>query len=121
MNLAFLIYIAEVLANINALAWLVFFVGVVWLVVRGMFNYLSTEPIPQSKFFVPMLVAAALIGSFTPKKETIYMMVGAQLMQDVAATPEAARISDRLLTLIEVKLDEAIDQARTEPESTEEE
>ena len=53
-----------------------------------------------------VLLIAALFLVFLPSKKTMYLMVGAYAVERVVETPEAKEFGDKLLKIVNNKLDE---------------
>lgn len=63
------------------------------------------------KIFAPLFFVVAIIGILLPSEKTAYVMVGAYTAQKVAENPEVQKLSGKVLTIIENKLDSYIDEA----------
>lgn len=77
----------------------------------------STKWIDVKKFCKNCMIAIVVISSavvFIPNEKTAYVMVGAYATQKIAQSPETKVISEKVLKVIENKLDEYI----TEPKPT---
>jgi len=120
MSISLLIYLASVSGNLGAALGVIGFIGFgafgLFKGVAFVASKMEDDTVPNIPSW-PIWVFASmiLVSAFLPNKETIYMMAGAAIIEDIAETPEAARIGDRLITLIEGKLDQAIGELPAEP------
>jgi len=118
MNYAMLIYWASVLDGVKGS-----FIGIVILCAIGFimtgigslvvsFEYDSLnnakKPMAWCRNFAIGMFAALIANSFIPSERTMYLMMGAQLVQDVARNPRVQNVGDRVIALVEHKLDQAI-------------
>lgn len=113
MSISLLIYLASVSGNLGTTMSVIGFVGLFIVIATKGAAFLATQmdesPVPKIPSWpLWMFGAMVFIASFLPNKETIYMMAGAAIVEDIAESPEAARIGDRLIILLESKLDQAI-------------
>lgn len=63
------------------------------------------------KFSIPVLFVASILAIILPSEKTAYIMVGAYTAQKVAENPEVQKLSGKVLTIIENKLDTYVDEA----------
>jgi hypothetical protein len=63
------------------------------------------------KISVPAFFIAATLGLLLPSEKTAYIMVGAYTAQRVAENPEVQKLSGKVLTIIENKLDTYVNEA----------
>ena len=63
------------------------------------------------KFSVPIFFMVSIISILLPSEKTAYIMVGAYTAQKVAENPEVQKLSGKVLTIIENKLDTYVDEA----------
>lgn len=63
------------------------------------------------KISVPSFFLAVTIAMLLPSEKTAYIMVGAYTAQKVAENPEVQKLSGKVLTIIENKLDTYVDEA----------
>lgn len=68
------------------------------------------------KVCVVVFLCIALLRVIIPSEKTMYLMVGAYTAQKVAENPDVQRISGKVITVIEKKLDEYVDDATKEVE-----
>lgn len=63
----------------------------------------------NTKRFATLAVTLFCLVFFIPSERTMYVMAGAYAAQQVAENPNVQRLSGKVLTVIEGKLDEIID------------
>lgn len=63
------------------------------------------------KFSIPIFFVVSIISILLPSEKTAYIMVGAYTAQKVAENPEVQKLSGKVLTIIENKLDTYVDEA----------
>lgn len=121
MDYAFLIYLASTLGNVTTFLAIL---SVVALVATGIgvlmlfaakiageadHNEDFDKQFKTMKGWFKTAFVVALLSCFIPGERIIYMMVGASIVQDVVEDPRTAGITDRVVRLIEQKLDEELD------------
>lgn len=119
-DFTWLVYLAEVLPRFGALAyWMVLACIILALV---LFICKVDSDIKGIKTLRPAAIAFAMVPVFTsigiliPSTKTIYLMAGAEVVTDVAQTPEVQKVR----TILNSKLDEYLAETE-EPEPEEEE
>ena len=107
MSLAFIIYLAGIVKDVCAL---LFITAVVLLIIYFWLNDwlessrdTNTKP-PKSLAITGFLVL--LIVALTPNKETLYTMVAAHTVQDIATSPEVQKLAGKSLEVINKAMDE---------------
>lgn len=126
MSWSLLIYLASVSGNLGAgltAFWVIG--GIALLIVNIMFAIVDGDNGRVVKFRGPGwaigIAIALFLSVFVPSERTFYMMVGAGMVQEMAQSPEASRISERVIRLIETKLDATIEDLQEEATPTQEE
>lgn len=115
MELALLVYSVSLLDGILTFLTFASIVVALGLVASGigcLEGYGDTEK--PKLWFKRSLIALFIIvfvSTFIPNERTAYMMVAAYATQRIAETPEAKETGDKVLTLINGKLDQLILEA----------
>lgn len=107
MSLAFIIYLAGIVKDVCAL---LFITAVVLLIIYFWLNDwlessrdTNTKP-PKSLAITGFLVL--LIVALTPNKETLYTMVAAHTVQDIATSPKVQELAGKSLEVVNKAMDE---------------
>lgn len=120
MELALLVYGVSLLDGVHNFLGLVSLVVGLGLIASGIGAIESygdtTKPKLWFKRCLVTLFTVGLITTFIPNQRTAYIMVAAYATQKIAQTPEAKVTGDKVLTLINSKLDQLIQEA-DEPKS----
>ena len=116
MELAILVYaisFLESLLNFCAAIWAAAFLVMLASGITILEGYRDTSmPIKWFKRGAIALVAASFIGALIPSERTSYMMVAAYATQKVGENPQTRETGEKVLQLINAKLDELILEAR---------
>lgn len=116
MSAMWIIYLADVVGGLTALFGVF---GMLILVLQcfafPIFNDIcDSYKEGQAKAFglikiaTPSALFMLLLAVFIPSKQTIYMMAAAKVGQDIVEAPATKEISDKVLKLINQKLDEQL-------------
>ena len=135
MDLALLVYGISLLSKISVFFAAMTFIGIAVLVVsliyRGAELSINTwddqqrvkwkqERIPGTMKIVWTSATVALVfcvlGIFVPSEKTAYTMVGAYAAQKVAEDPKVQDMSNKVLTIINQKLDHYVEEGLAEAE-----
>ena len=115
MELALLVYGVSLLDGLLNFLWLVAIVTSLALIGSGiviMEGYGDTSNYKLwFKRCLVALFAVGFISALIPNQRTAYIMVAAYATQKIAQTPEARLTGDKVLTLINSKLDQLIEEA----------
>lgn len=117
MELALLVWIISMLNGFTGLAivGVTAFIGLS-VIIGITFCEVGDKYYKNLKWSVPGAVICALIAIAIPSEKTAYTMVGAYAAQKVAEDPKVRDMSGKVLTLIEQKLDNYIDEGLKEAE-----
>lgn len=115
MELALLVYSISLLEGLRTFLVVAGFAAVMGTVVSGALTLEAYDDTTKTKlWFKRSIIALAVVG-FTgvlvPSERTAYIMVAAYATQKVAETPEVKETGDKVLTLINSKLDQLILEA----------
>lgn len=135
MDLALLVYGISLLHKISIFFAVLMFIGIatciIALIYRGAELSINTwddqqrvkwkqERIPGTMKVVwtsaTVAIVFCLLGIFVPSEKTAYTMVGAYAAQKVAEDPKVHDISNKVLTIINQKLDHYVDEGLAEAE-----
>ncbi len=120
--LIFILWIADVVHGLSAVLFVGGILGGIVRIVLG-FSEAEAEAIRRRsksdglderiarKGFLQAFVfggLCVLTAVLLPSKQTIYMMAGASMVQDLAATPEVTETARKVNTILQGKLDEMI-------------
>ena len=100
MSLPLLIYLAGVS---TALQVILFLLGAAFLAIAGIFW------IEKYENYLRLFASAAVclfLFVFIPDSKTIYLMAGAKYSTEIAQSPEAKEIGNKILKVLNQKLDE---------------
>lgn len=115
MELALLVYGVSLLDGVHNFLGLVSLVVGFGLIASGIGAIESygdtTKPKLWFKRCLVTLFTVGLITTFIPNQRTAYIMVAAYATQKIAQSPEARVTGDKVLTLINSKLDQLIQEA----------
>lgn len=111
MDLAILVYAISILKPLSIIFTFMIIISMMMLFITLMF-YMSdyyikdTTFISTRRYCITGLFIAAIGVIFIPSERTAYMMVGAYAAQKIATDPTVARINEKVVKLIERKIDE---------------
>lgn len=113
MDLAILVYVISVLSDLKTvLALLMGAAGI--LLVLSIVVYVYSPPsdekeeakaLKRVKMFAASIVMFMFVQILIPTEKTAYTMVGAYAAQQVAENPRVQQMSEKVLKIIEAKLD----------------
>lgn len=121
-----LIYAASVLDDLNDVLILFSIMCLIAWLFYG-FNYLESKSFPTItknkeekialwSFFKHKLVIIScsllFFSVFVPSEKTLYMMIGAHYSEKVFDSDESKKIADKIIKVIELKLDEQIEKSK---------
>ena len=118
MLIAFLIYLINVFESIQTLACIFLIIGVCLIGVAFLFSVVSNsldyeidKKVAKKviKFSSIFFIVLSLIVVFTPKSETMYLMIGAYLGTQIIEKPEVSEKISKVYKIINLKLDEVLD------------
>ncbi len=117
MKLAFLIYIASILDDINR----VFFTAGILTLACGIFSIIlyygskfehneefANIAIKGMKIFIPISIITGSIAILTPSKQTAYLMAGAYIGNQVATSEFVNNRLEKIIEIIDLNLDKQI-------------
>ncbi len=114
MSLALIVYlagIAEPLKDFMGLFGIVLLIiGVIWWL-RSKESYEPASPPPKQ--LLPSGVMLLLLGILVPNKETLYTMVAASTVQDIATSPKVQELGGKSLDVINKVMDDYLKQTDT--------
>jgi hypothetical protein len=110
MTAMWIIYLADVSGSLQIFLGLIGgIVGFVLFMFSALCEWKFDE---MKKFKAGTMLAGALIATLIsvlmPDKQTIYMMAAAKVGQDIVQAPETKEIGDKVLKLINQKLDDQL-------------
>lgn len=117
MNVTTIIYLTDVLGSVKALSTFLFICfGVAsfifWVMWMSSFDDSDKEVhivISRiAKIVTSLAILFILAATLIPAKETMYLMAASEITQDIAKSPEAKQITDKVLKVINGKLDSLI-------------
>lgn len=110
--MAFIIYLAGVVGNIQGLLVALSLVGGIVGGLLLLFGFMEDEDGLKvwAEKIIPSAVAAAIIAALIPSTTTIYMMVAADMAETQIDSPENQEIFGKVRKLVIQKLDEALEQ-----------
>ena len=115
MELALLVYGVSLLDGLLNFLGLVAVAAITGVLVSGIAHIEihgdTSGPKMWLKRCVVTLFAVGFISALIPNQRTAYIMVAAYATQKIAQTPEARVTGDKVLTLINSKLDQLIQEA----------
>lgn len=115
MELALLVYGVSLLDGLLNFLGLVAVAAITGVLVSGIAHIEihgdTSVPKMWLKRCVVTLFAVGFISALIPNQRTAYIMVAAYATQKIAQTPEARVTGDKVLTLINSKLDQLIQEA----------
>lgn len=117
MDLALLVYAISLLGRIQTALDIVTSVTLailmisLFLMIRGWMDDEDQSPqlLKTSKIALGLFVSFGTISIFVPTEKTAYMMTAAYATQQIAEKPETKQITDKVLKIINAKLDSYID------------
>ena len=114
MTLAFLVYLAAALGNLNIALVIGFVLSLLGLFICSMAYADCRNSDKKEKengwswvkrcFYLSLICGFLMV--FVPSQKTMYVMVGAYAAQKIYESPEAARISSKVIAIVDKKLDE---------------
>lgn len=129
MLIAFLIYLINVFESMQKLACIFLIIGVCLIGVAFLFSVFTNclddeidEKVAKKviKYASIFFIVLSLIVVFVPKKETMYLMIGAYLGTQIAEKPEVSEKLSKVYKIIDLKLDEVLDDlSQTKPRDLE--
>lgn len=111
MDLAILVYAISILKPLSVMLQMMIVTSMMMLFITLMF-YMSDYYIKDTTFIrtrrycIVGLFIAAIGVIFIPSERTAYMMVSAYAAQKIATDPTVARLNEKVVKLIERKIDE---------------
>ena len=105
MTLALLVYLAGVLHGVQ----FVFVLSGIALAVVAFYCFLEGCKKNVPKYGIAAAIVF-LIAALIPSEKTMYVMAGAYVTQQIAENPNVQRIGGKIVTVIDKKLDEIIDE-----------
>lgn len=107
MSLALIVYlagIAEPLKNFLGLSGVILLViGVIWWLMSKV-EWEPSPPLPKK--LLPSGALLLLLGILVPNKETLYTMVAASTIQDIATSPKVQELGGKSLDVINKVMDD---------------
>lgn len=106
MELAILVYLASIIGGFKILAATVLYTSAVAGTLYLVITYVENKPRIGLKIpaIIMSLTAALLI--ILPSERVMYTMAGAYAAQQIVTDPDAKRISNKIISLIEARLDQ---------------
>lgn len=114
MSLALIVYLAGIVKGICALFFLT---GIILLAVYLCWWGAKLYPDPSTKTNPPNSLAITgflllLITGLIPDKETLYTMVAAHTVQDIATSPKVQELGGKSLEVIEKVMDDYLKEVK---------
>ena len=115
MELALLVYAVSLLDGLLKFLTIMCAVAVLGVIASGVASLESYNDTAAAKrWFKRSVISLAILGflsTLIPTERTAYIMVAAYAAQKVAESPEVRDTGDKVLTLINSKLDQLIEEA----------
>lgn len=105
MELALLVYAIGLLGNFNG--FLAFCLGGS---ISAIFIWLLSDNVEKIKFWATVSFCLGLILVIVPSEKTAYTMIGAYAAQKVSKDENVQKLSGKVLTIIEQKMNEYIEE-----------
>jgi len=105
MTLALLVYLAGVLHGVQ-FVFVLCGIALAVISLMGVFDNCKKSAVKYGTAAAIVFLIAALI----PSEKTMYVMAGAYATQQIAENPNVQRIGGKIVTVIDKKLDEIIDE-----------
>lgn len=120
MSLAFIVYLAGIVEPLKNFAGLF---GVILLVIGVVWWLMSEESYypapPPPKYLLPSGTLLLLLSTLIPNKETIYVMVAAKTVEDIATAPRVQELGGKSLDVINKMMDDYLKQVTTKDSKAE--
>ncbi len=116
MSLALIVYLAEVANNLSTLLKITAGMGAATLCVAAIFSLIEGRIIPGIKSLIISSMACMLFAVFIPTKETIYVMVAAKTVEDIASSPKVQELGGKSLDVINKVMDDYLKQTTSKEE-----
>lgn len=111
MSLPMMVYLIGIMGQVSGTMGFLTFFGFMASLGYGLFCILGTLK-PKLWLIVTLVsvvVFSGIIKTLLPTEKTAYMMVAAYATQKIYESPETAKIQEKVLTLINQKLDSFIE------------
>ena len=108
MSLLTLIYLAEVVGKINVITFVMVISVPIVLMLYHMFvenRFGNDDDKRYYKHIIVTGLAALIIAVLTPSERTVYLMAGSKYAEEIAASPAAKQVYDKVHNIIMDKLD----------------
>jgi len=110
MSYALIIYLMDVIGNIDVTLGLLLFLCIIMAVFVGV-NYFVDGNERCGKWFkslIGVVCVCSILLVLIPSNKTMYAMVGASVAQKIIEDPRSKEISDKVLLIVNQKLDGTI-------------
>lgn len=122
MSLSMLIYLAEVLGSLKTAIGVLLLIVSVGVVIGAWFGPIIISECriegkvawSFAKKAMGAIALTVLVYVSIPTTQTIYLMAGAKVVEQVVASPEVKQINAKILTIINNKLDSLADEKKAE-------
>lgn len=118
MNLAWYIYLCDVVENISELFKIMSFFSVFVVAINLIVLFIFFEfkddrrkVLKMFLFMIPIAVTLSFMSAIIPKKNTMYAMAAAYYGEKAVKSEEFQRLNSKALKLIEVKIDDLLQQS----------
>ncbi len=117
MSAALIIYLADIAQGVGIFLFFIMIVSLLATVIalafwKETYGETDKEDHEKSKWFLrrsfAVFLLASMLGIMIPSKSTIYLIAGAKISQDIITAPETKEIGNKLLKVINSKLDEQL-------------
>lgn len=123
MSLAFIIYLIDALSSIRVLSWVALASAIIFTIFAFFAavneaeddnNYSDNPKYQKYRKYVTRgfwyIASVALFIAVVPDKKTSYTIFAAHVAQKMYESPESAKLQGKVLTILNKKLDEYIDE-----------
>lgn len=116
MSFELALYLINILQNVDALLCsLGVVIGFIGLMVLGESSRAREDKESLTKTAKHLLVTAIALftlSTMIPSEKTMYMILGSKITKNVISNPEVQKISDKVLTILNQKLDELVKERK---------
>ncbi len=113
MSLALIVYLAEVADKLSALL----IITTSCLLAAALAETVAEDKVTTwTKRWLFSGVLCALLAVFVPNKETIYVMVAAKTVEDIASSPKVQELGGKSLDVINKVMDDYLKQTTSKEE-----
>lgn len=108
MKYVLIIYLADIIQGVQWALVLIGIASVLLMLKRSVESNTEYTIFPLDKRMLKLCVLIFLVAVLLPSKKAIYMMSGTVIINDVINSKESIEVRDKVLKLINKKLDEGL-------------